>query len=513
MTNNDKKRARYNWYLRSVEETQRQLDVDPKAGLATGEVERRQRKYGSNVIEEGRRRSVLRMLLGQFTDFMVIVLLVAAVVSGLIGEIKDAIAILVIVFLNAGVGAIQEYRAERAITALRKMAMPETQVRRDGRLKVISIQAVVPGDIVLLEDGNIVPADLRLLEVADLKIDESALTGESVTVGKQAGALDETDLPLGDRNNMAYKGTVVSYGHGIGVVVATGMATELGRIASLIKGAESVKTPLQKRLARFGQRLAIAVLIICAIIFTTGLLRGEPLMLMLLTAVSLAVAAIPEALPAVVTLSLALGARKMTRQKALVRSLPAVETLGSVTRICADKTGTLTENRMTADIFYAQGEIKQSLPKMTARTELMDAWQLLGQAMSLNNNTEISSDGKVTGEPTEVALRQGAEAAGYQSTVLKGVLPRMDEIPFDADRKRMSTIHRDRDGTVVFTKGAPESVLDRCISVWGAQGPDDVDKDQLRDQAAAMAGEGLSCPGIRNETVVEDTAQKPAVET
>ncbi len=295
------------------------------------------------------------MFLEQFTDFMILVLIAAAVISGIIGEASDAVAIIVIVLLNAALGFSQEYRAEKAIAALRKMASANAVALRGGGHHTVSAADLVPGDIVLLEAGNVVPADMRVLDAARLKVQEAAMTGESLPVEKQSDAVPEESLPLGDRKNMLYKGTFVTYGRAVAVVTATGMNTELGRIATMLQQEDEGKTPLQKRLAVFGKKLAYAILTICAVIFAAGLLRGERAVEMFLVAVSLAVAAIPEALPAVVTIALALGARKMVKRNALVRKLPAVETLGSVTYICTDKTGTLTINRMTVEEVWVDG--------------------------------------------------------------------------------------------------------------------------------------------------------------
>ncbi len=340
------------WHLLEPWQTTAWLKVDPSKGLNHADAQERLEVHGPNVIHEEPGRGPLRMFFGQFADFMIIVLILAGVISGLIGDLTDTFAIGVIVMLNAVIGFIQEYRAEKAVAALRRLASPTAQVLREGQLHTIAARELVPGDLVMLEAGNVVPADLRLLDVARLKVEEAALTGESQPVEKMEALVRELELPLGDRWNMAYKGTIATYGRGLGIVIATGMDTELGKIAALLREEKGARTPLQKRLARFGQRLALLVLAICAIIFGVGLLRGEPPMLMLLTAISLAVAAIPEALPAVATVSLALGARRMVRKNTLIRRLHAVETLGSVTFICSDKTGTLTLNRMRAEAFY-----------------------------------------------------------------------------------------------------------------------------------------------------------------
>ena len=318
-------------------------------GLAAGEANRRLVEQGPNSLPTGKRRSLLVMLLGQFSDVMILVLLGAALVSAFVGELQDTIAILVIVLLNAIIGTVQEFRAERAVAALRQMAAPESLVIRDGTARIVPAADLVAGDVVLLEPGNQVPADLRLLESEELQADESMLTGESQPVGKNVASLGGDAVALGDRCNLAFKSSLITRGRGLGVVVATGASTEIGQIAALLSDESGTRTPLQVRLARFGRYLAMAVLAICAVVFVAGLLQGQPPVLMFLTAVSLAVAAIPEALPAVVTISLALGARKLILERALVRNLPAVETLGSVTFICTDKTGTLTENRMSVE--------------------------------------------------------------------------------------------------------------------------------------------------------------------
>jgi Ca2+-transporting ATPase len=425
------------------------------------------------------------MFLRQFTDFMIVILLAAALISGFVGEPQDTIAILVIVVLNAIIGTVQEFRAERAVAALRAMSAPKAMVLRDGAPVTLESSELVPGDLVLLEAGNMIPADVRLLETEELQVDESALTGESHPVEKQTATLDQPDAPIGDRSNCAYKSSTVTRGRGRGLVYATGLKTEIGHIARLLSREAGVKTPLQVRMTRFGRYLGLAVLAICVVVFIAGLLQGQPVMLMFLTAVSLAVAAIPEALPAVVTISLALGARKLIRHNALVRNLPAVETLGSVTYICSDKTGTLTQNRMTAERFFAEGQLRDSLPG----PEAGPPWSELGCAMVLNNDVS-QRDGHQTGEPTELAIFEAGERAGYEKASLEQKLPRVSAIPFDSARKQMTTLHRTDGGRVAFVKGAPERVLRQCTATLGMNGDMHFDPDEVLARAEQLAGEG-----------------------
>ena len=473
------------WHLLHAHACAARLETRLDAGLGDATAQARLADIGHNVLVEAGRRHPLAMFAAQFTDFMILVLIAAAVVAGIVGEPQDTIAIVVIVILNGVIGFVQEYRAERAMAALKRMASPKARVIRDGRVSVVDAAELVPGDLVELEAGNIVPADLRFTELASLKVDESALTGESHPVDKALAPLDEAELPLGDRVNLGYKGSVVTYGRGRGLVVATGMQTELGKIAALLTG-DVGKTPLQKRLARFGRHLALVVLAICAIIFVAGWLRGEPPLLMLLTAVSLAVAAIPEALPAVVTISLAFGAARMVRQNALIRRLPAVETLGSVTTICSDKTGTLTVNRMHVDRVQAGGETHPALPDV-ARAP----WRELALAMQLCNDARVQADGTLAGDPTETALLDAARAAGLDAAALAAAYPREAELPFDSERARMSTFHRDGDGMRMLVKGAPESVLPLCVDQLVETGVVDLDPAVRKADAERLAAEGL----------------------
>ncbi|HAN03798.1 MAG TPA: ATPase [Elusimicrobia bacterium] len=463
-------------------------------GLSAAEAALRLAKYGPNALKEKPRRSPLAMLLDQFRDFMILVLIAAAVVSGLIGEMLDTVIILAIVLLNAVMGFAQEYRAQKAMEALKRMAAPSASVLRGGAPALVPAASLVPGDLVLLEAGSVVPADLRLTDCASLKTEEAALTGESLSVEKHALPIPEDDLPLGDRLNMAFSGTAVSYGRGRGVVTATGMGTELGKIAGMLQDEAEVQTPLQRRLTAFGRKLAWGILGICAIVFTAGLARGEPPALMFLTAVSLAVAAIPEALPAVMSIALALGAAKMVRQNALVRKLLAVETLGSITHICSDKTGTLTQNKMTAQELCLDGKpLKAGDPVPPA---LQPLHAILLKAGALNNDSRRGPDGWL-GDPTETALCALAEAGGLAKADLDAAHPRLAELPFDSERKMMTTLHSgalDAGGGVFFsvTKGAAESLLDNSASFL-APG---AGADGMRAAAEEMAARGLRVLGL-----------------
>jgi len=492
----ENERGLMDWHCQDIEKVLKALDSSEK-GLSSDGASKRLIEFGKNELIETKRRSPLSMFLDQFKDFMILVLIGAAIVSGVMGELIDTLAIVVIVIINAIIGFIQEYRAERAMKALKKMAAPDAVVIRDGSRVNIPASEIVPGDIVALEAGNIVPADMRLIETSQLKIEEAALTGESVPVEKTTSSIKDRSIPLGDRKNMAYKGTIVTYGRGVGVVVSTGMNTELGRIANLLQKEEEVKTPLQKRLARFGQMLSITVIGICAIVFFAGLMRGEEPVIMFLTAVSLAVAAVPEALPAVVTISLALGAQKMVRKNALIRKLPAVETLGSVTYICSDKTGTLTLNKMTVEKLYVDGRVIKCTGKIIDNDPLQDVFsspvETILTCMALNNDASETRDGNIIGDPTEVALYQMAKDNRVHKKEAEAVFPRIDEIPFDSMRKRMTTMHRNGGGVVSFTKGAFESIIERSTHIITSNGIielDDKTKNQLESVNEDICSQG-----------------------
>ena len=486
------------WHQREVHELLAEHTVDPAHGLPSPEVQRRAQSHGPNELQNRTKRSALSLWADQFKDFMVLVLLAAAVLAGVMGDLVDAGAILVIVLLNAAIGFVQSWRADRAMAALQQLAAAQATVLRDGQTQLVAARTLVPGDIVLLEAGNQIPADLRLLHIAQLKVDESALTGESITVAKQTAALAAPGTrALGDRLNMAFKGTTATHGRGRGLVVATGMNTELGKIAWLLDSADRT-TPLQKRLAAFGQRLAWVVLGICGVIFGVGVLRGEDPLLMALTAISLAVAAIPEALPAVVTVLLALGARRMVAFHALVRRLPSVETLGSVTHICADKTGTLTQNRMRTEWLLAHSQAwrpGEPVPSPTHQEAL--------RAAALCNDARLDSRSVPPtwqGDPTETALVTAALGAQLDKTALDAECPRVQELPFDSERKRMSTFHRLAQGFVSYTKGAPESVLPCCAWQWTPNGPTSLDPLKVMADAHALAEQGLRVLALARRT-------------
>jgi Ca2+-transporting ATPase len=531
------------FYKLSIDETLSQLEVSPDQGLSSEEASQRLEEYGPNELVERGGKSPWQILWEQLTATMVVILIVAAVVSAFLGDFKDAIAIIAIVILNALLGFRQEYRAEQAMAALKKMAVPTVKVRRDGHVQEISARELVPGDIVLLEAGNIVPADGRLIESVNLRVEEAALTGESVPVDKEAQFTSDSDLQMGDRRNQVFMGTVVTYGRGQAVVVNTGMETELGNIANLIQSAGQEPTPLQRRLDELGKGLALAALGLVVVIFTLGLLRGEDLELMFLTAISMAVAAVPEGLPAVVTIALALGAQRMLRREALIRKLPAVEGLGSVTVICSDKTGTLTENQMTVTILDVAGhEVdliedlrrlppeerkkppEKPLEEQAAMLQKHPALALLLAGGALSNDAILEIEGddlNIVGDPTEGALVVAAARMGLWKRKLEAVFPREDEVPFDSDRKRMTTVHKfpslieqipgELEGIwnwgqwlgefpyVVFTKGAVDSLLEISERVWADDHIEEMDKswsDRIMKANNKLAQEGVRVLGV-----------------
>lgn len=443
-----------NWHLLPLSEITQLLNTTPN-GLDEVTAFERLNEYGKNQIEDTKKKSVFQMVLSQLSDFMILILIAAAIISGIIGDLTDTIIILSIIIINAVVGFIQEYRAEKAMEALKNMAANRARVLREGKMMDIPATDLVPGDVVVLEAGNVIPADVRFFETHQTKVDESALTGESNNAEKDPEELPEENYSLGDQTNMGYKGTSITNGRALGYVVATGMQTELGHIAKMIQ-TEETTTPLQKRLAVFGKRLSVVILIICTIIFVIGWLRGESVLTMLITSISLAVAAIPEALPALVTIALAFGAKKLAKHNALIRKLPAVETLGSVTYICSDKTGTLTLNKMTVQEIFETSDTKYN-------TVFEEKNRLL-HAMALNNDVSKEENGKWLGDSTEVALVQYAFAKNLNRADLEIPFPRIAEIPFDSKRKCMTTMHQIQNYNaeiIVLTKGAVDVLFDK----------------------------------------------------
>ncbi len=433
-----------------------------RTGISASEARARLEQYGKNELRENGRKTLLTMFLLQFKDVMIIVLLVAAAIAGFLGELADTAIISFVVVLNAVLGVAQESKAEKALAELKKMSSPYARVLRDGQEQEIKSEEIVPGDIVSVEAGDYIPADLRLIDVARFKVEEAALTGESVPVEKNTGKIATADIVIGDRVNMAYLGTSVTYGRAIGVAVATGMNTEVGKIAAHINTTTVEETPLQKRLAELGKYLSIGIIIIAAIIFIAGVMQQREVLEMFMIAVSLAVAAIPEGLPAIVTIVLALGVQKMARQNAIIRRLSAVETLGSTEIICSDKTGTLTLNKMTVREIYVGNRHFNADEKLKIDADL----QLFMQVMTLCNDGVLNrdEDGGLTalGDPTETALLYFAADKGITKEELEATIPRTAEIPFDSDRKLMTTVNKINNVCHILTKGAPDVLLNRC---------------------------------------------------
>ncbi len=503
------------WHTLSIEETARRLKVDPEDGLSRKEWKRRLAEHGANRLAEAQRAGILSIFCKQFTDFMVLVLVGAAAISALLGEVIDALAIVAIVALNAVLGFVQEFRAERSLAALKEMTAPTTTVRRSGERLEVPASEVVPGDVLLLGEGDRVPADARILSKRSLAVDESPLTGESVPVKKDETWVGSAQTELADRKNMMYMGTSIVKGRAEALVIATGMKTQIGDIASLIQSAGDGQTPLQRRLEQLGRWLVLACLLIVAAVFATGVASGLPVYNMFLTAVSLAVAAIPEGMPAVVTVALALGVQRMIRRNAIVRRLPAVETLGCASVICSDKTGTLTENQMTVTrLCLPNGDVKVSgqgyVPKgsFSRGGERIDARDYaLKSALwvaALCNDATLISDRKggargkgargILGDPTEGALLVCAHKAGKSFLQELSRARRIGEIPFDSDRKRMSVVVEVDGRHYALVKGAPDVVLERCRRIQGADSERPLsrrERERYLERAEAYAADAL----------------------
>ena len=455
-----------NWFNKTVDETVNELKTNEESGLTTEEVNTRKEKYGLNELAKKKKKSTFVKFLEQFKDFMIIVLIISAVISGIVGVkqeglsgMTDTIIILVVIIANAIIGVLQENKAEKSLEALQKLSSHVAKVMRNGKLLTIPSRELVPGDVVILETGDYVPADLRIIEAVNLKAQESALTGESVPVEKMSTRIEDEKVGIGDRINMLFASSLITYGRGKAIVVETGMNTEVGKIANIINSAEEGETPLQAKLNKLGKTLGIVALIICFVIFGIGLLYGKDVIEMFLTAVSLAVAAIPEGLPAVSTIVLAIGVQRMVKKNAIVKKLPAVETLGSATVICSDKTGTLTQNKMTVEKIYYDNKVFEV--KDFKRDLCDEDLNKLIYASMLCNDTKITESDKLAGDPTETALVDLGFKLDYEGT-LYGQYPRVQEIPFDSDRKLMTTVNESNGKYIVYTKGGVDELLARC---------------------------------------------------
>ena len=459
------------WYSLSVKDTEKKLETNLEKGLNQAEVYKRVETYGKNEIVSKNKKSIWKMILEQFADFMIIVLIIAAIVSGVVShEYTDSIIILIIVVLNAIIGVVQELKAQKSLDSLKELSAPHCKVLRDGDIQNIESKNLVPGDVVILETGDSIPADLRLIETINLKIQESALTGESMPVEKMAEALKQDNVGIGDRINCAFSSGIVTYGRGKGVVVATGMDTEVGHIATMLDDVDDSETPLKRRLESLGKTLGIAALVICILIFAVGFfIYKRDWMEMFMTAVSLAVAAIPEGLPAISTIVLSLGVQRMVKRNAIIRTLPSVETLGSATVICSDKTGTLTQNKMTVEkVFFnnrvwTTEEVSTNLPD-----DIYGEYKLLLYSMILCNDSKIKDEEgniKVVGDPTETALVDLGLKSSIVKTTLDQEYERTAEIPFDSERKLMTTVHSSNGKYLVYTKGGVDELLANCTKI------------------------------------------------
>ncbi len=456
------------WHNKTTQQVEDELDVNPSSGLSRQQVAKRLEKYGKNKIVGTKKKSLMAMFFAQMQDALIYVLLAATVITFIIGEYTDSIIILSVVLINAIIGVVQEYKAEQAIEALQKMANPKTVVRREGANQEIDSEDLVPGDVVIIDAGRFIPADLRLIESSNLQIEESALTGESVAANKDASVvIDDEDINIGDRANMAFRSTTATYGRGEGVVIATGMQTEMGKIASILDSADDTETPLQRRLNELGKVLGLMAVGVSVLILVISIFQGRDTFDMFLIAISLAVAAIPEGLAAIVAIVLALGVTRMSKINAIIKKLPAVETLGSVNIICSDKTGTLTQNRMTVvEHFTLQGNktISEQVVKSEACVELSADEHLMARSFLLCNDASIEGE-EETGDPTEIALVAYAQKAGLIKSKAEVQCPRIDERPFDSERKLMSTLNEMDAAYRINIKGAMDRLLPLCTHV------------------------------------------------
>jgi len=500
------------WFSKCKEKVIDELKVNVIHGLTSEEASKRLKEYGENRLIEKKPKSLLQLFLAQLNDTMIFILMGAAVISGFVGEISDAIIIALVILINAVVGMIQESKAEKALEALKKLSTPKAVVKRDGELKEIASEEIVPGDVVIIDAGRYIPCDLRLIETANLQIEESALTGESVPVDKNSElVLEAEDTPLGDQKNMAFMSTLATYGRGIGIAVGTGMNTEMGKIAKMLEEGEAEQTPLQKKLAQLGKTLGFAALGICAVMFVVGVIQRRPVFEMFLTAISLAVAAIPEGLPAIVTIVLAMGVQRMIKENAIVRKLPAVETLGSVNVICSDKTGTLTQNKMTVVKFYsdnAYGDLS------TLNIE-EPVHKLLLENLVLCNDATYTEESK-TGDPTEIALLEAGVKFNIFKTDLEKQHPRVNEVPFESDRKLMSTVNRYGSEFYVFTKGAADNLLKICKNAYinGEIVPITEEIiDDILSKADAMSDDALRVLGAAYKKIDSPNVSLDTIET
>ena len=514
------------WHTLKQDEINAALETSPQ-GLTSAEAAKRLAEIGPNEIQAAKRISAFEILLAQFKNVLILILLGATIISLFLGHGIESVVIAVIVLFAVALGFVQEYRAERAIEALREMAAPTATVLRDGDDTEIPARELVPGDVILLNTGDRVPADARLLEAVNLQVEEAALTGESMPVEKHTQPLDNPDLSVGDRKNMVYAGTAVTYGRGRALVAATGMQTEFGKIAQMLQTVETGKTPLQHNLDKLGAVLARAAFVVVALIVAVGLVRGQPLVEMLIFGIALAVAVVPEALPAVVTISLAIGVQKMVKRNALIRRLPAVETLGSTSVICSDKTGTLTKDEMTARQLYCAGEIihvsgagyapegEFTAPDGTPAQMTPALREMLMAGVLASDTRLIRTPGEgwdIKGDPTEGALIVAAAKAGLQKEALDAAHPRMGEIPFSSETKRMTTLHQTENGLTAYAKGAPEVILASCDFAATAEGSQPLDaagREKILQQAQSMASQALRVLGIAAKPQAElATAEK-----